>query len=574
MSSVRAPADYRIQRMRAAEESSRQMNAYVKVRATAMFRVRFRIALGSASATPPVPCANADSRVPFPNTPRRARPHKACNVRDLNAQWENNTDKMIANNQFKKRCARAPPTRVSTARRATYPNLSDSASARKTLTDGRSTFQNFSTRFEALKARAEATLDARREKLASMLFEEERALQAELVTKQVTPEERKEALVARARALVAKREAERAQFAEQQLYRQWRAGCDGVRQGDSHAVLAKALAGRAEQVERKAAEKEAERRENLAFNALYEEERLKKEARHARDVKERKLRNEEAVRLLDEQVRKNLERRVEATDAKRRDVEDLKQQWAAEEEKAAATAAAKAEKARLIVEELEAFNAQRRAEQAREKAEEEHFKKKLLDDAMAQIAAEEACEAELKVRKKEQDRLYREHLLALMVKGQLDESERDRLVEAQQAKYEAKRQEEKDREERARAKLMAEVCADRERQLAAKAARRMAAAEDKAEERRRMEEELAELRVAEEDHGAQVNAVQVQHRLDIEAQIQYRDSMAAKKKEEQRRQWESSMRAEADYQRMIENEQRRANPATPSYARKSVAWFD
>ena len=89
-----------------------------------------------------------------------------------------------------------------------------------------------------------------------------------------------------------------------------------------------------------------------------------------------------------------------------------------------------------------------------------------------------------------------------------------------------------------------------------------------------MEEELAELRVAEEDHGAQVNAVQVQHRLDIEAQIQYRDSMAAKKKEEQRQQWESSMRAEADYQRMIENEQRRANPATPSYARKSVAWFD
>ena len=36
MSSMRAPADYRIQKMRAAEESSRQMNAYVKVRTTAM----------------------------------------------------------------------------------------------------------------------------------------------------------------------------------------------------------------------------------------------------------------------------------------------------------------------------------------------------------------------------------------------------------------------------------------------------------------------------------------------------------------------------------------------------------
>ena len=121
---------------------------------------------------------------------------------------------------------------------------------------------------------------------------------------------------------------------------------------------------------------------------------------------------------------------------------------------------------------------------------------------------------------------------------------------------------------------MAEVFADRERQLAAKAARRLVAVEDKAEERRRMEVELAEIAVAESEHSAALNAVQVQNRLDIEAQIRYRDSIAAKQKEEKRRQWESSMRAEADYQRMIENDQRQVKPATPNYARKSTAWFD
>jgi len=121
---------------------------------------------------------------------------------------------------------------------------------------------------------------------------------------------------------------------------------------------------------------------------------------------------------------------------------------------------------------------------------------------------------------------------------------------------------------------MAEVFADRERQLAAKAARRELAAEDKAEERRRMEVEMAEMAVAESDHAAALNAVQVRNRLDIEAQIQYRDSMAAKQKEEERRQWESSMRAEADYKRAIENDQRQSKPATPNYARKSTAWYD
>lgn len=199
MSSMRAPADYRIQKMRAAEESSRQMNAYVKVRTTAMSRVHSESR--SAPRTHPFPLQNADNRVPSPITPRRARTHKACNVRDLNAQWENNTDKMIAKNQFKKRCARVPPPRASIARRTARPRRLESRerTKKKTLTDARVPFRN-ETRFEALKARAEATLDARREKLASMLFEEERALQAELVANQVTPEERKEALVARARA--------------------------------------------------------------------------------------------------------------------------------------------------------------------------------------------------------------------------------------------------------------------------------------------------------------------------------------------------------------------------------------
>jgi hypothetical protein len=374
--------------------------------------------------------------------------------------------------------------------------------------------------------------------------------------------------------LVAKREEERAQFAEQQLYRQWRAGCDGVRQGDSNAMKECALAGRSAQVERKAAEKEQALLEKIAHDEAYERERLKKEARYLSDVEERKKRDDEGVRLLNEQLVENQERRAELDDAKKRDVQELKAKWAADDDAAAADAAAKAEKEKRIAEELKVFNAQRRLELAAAKVDEEDFKKKLLDDAMAQIAAEEAREAELKERKKEQDLLYREHLSKLMVKGALDETERDRLIAEEQAKYDAKRQEEKDREERARAQLMAEVFADRERQLAAKAARRLVAVEDKAEERRRMEVELAEIAVAESEHSAALNAVQVQNRLDIEAQIRYRDSIAAKQTEEKRRQWESSMRAEADYQRMIENDQRQVKPATPNYARKSTAWFD
>lgn len=52
MHSSRVPADYRIQKMRAAEESSRQMNAYVKVRTHAISRA-VENPTRHANATPP-----------------------------------------------------------------------------------------------------------------------------------------------------------------------------------------------------------------------------------------------------------------------------------------------------------------------------------------------------------------------------------------------------------------------------------------------------------------------------------------------------------------------------------------
>ena len=315
-------------------------------------------------------------------------------------------------------------------------------------------------RFEALKAQAEANVDARRRKLAAKLHAEELALQNELVANQVTPEERRAALERRAVDLVRRREEERVAFAEQMLYRQWRDGCDGVRQGDSHAQLRAALEGRSSQLEEKAAARETAAREHAAFEVMYEAERLKKEERHAREIADIKKKADEAVRVLDQQVAENRKLRAEKAEAAKREVEEMKSQWAAEEARHDADIAAKLAKNMRIGEDLKAFKATRQAELAAIKEREEAIDRELLEEAMRQKAEEEAREAELKERKKEQDAIYRTHLAALLQKDGEDESERDRLVAEQQALYEAKRQAEKDRAEAARAKLMAEVHAE------------------------------------------------------------------------------------------------------------------
>lgn len=429
------------------------------------------------------------------------------------------------------------------------------------------------TRFEGLKARAEADLDARRERLAAKLYAEESQLQEELISSKETPEERRAALEARARALMEQRENERVHFAEQMLYRQWREGCDGVRAGDSRAITVATVEARGSQIAEKAAAMDAELREKKEFDEMYERERLKKEKRYAMEVKLRKERDEQALRVLDEQCADIHERRLEQEQVVKQDVAEMKARWAAEERAHQAEVAARLERNKVIGEELQAFNVQKQAELAQIKARDEAFDMQLINEALRQAQEEEDRENELKDRKKEQDRMYRTHLTMLMVKEAEDESERDRLIEEQQLKYEAKRQAQKDAEQAARDKLMAEVHADRERQIAQKARERQLVAEEKILERKRMEAEMAEIAAIENEYQAEAHAQSVQNRLDIEAQIRYKESIDRKAKEDQAQAWQGALQAEQDYQKMIEYDAAQTRPVHPNFARKSTKWF-
>lgn len=370
-----------------------------------------------------------------------------------------------------------------------------------------------------------------------------------------------------------KRENERVHFAEQMLYRQWREGCDGVRAGDSKAITVATTDARSGQFVEKEAAKEAAELEKKEFDEMYERERLKKEKRYAMEVKQRKERDEQALRVLDEQVADIRERRVEQEQVVKQDVAEMKARWAAEERAHQVEVAAKLEKNKVIGEELQAFNIQKQAELAAIKSRDEAFDLQLIEEAMRTAQEEEDRENELKDRKKEQDRMYRTHLTMLMVKEAESEEERDRLVEEQQLKYEAKRQAEKDAEQAARDKLMHEVRLDRDRQMAQKARARQQVADEKINERQRMEAEMADIAAIEQEYSAHAHAQSVQNRLDIEAQIKYKESIDRKAKEDQAQAWQGALQAEKDYQKMIDYDAAQSRPTYPNFARKSTKWF-
>lgn len=439
-------------------------------------------------------------------------------------------------------------------------------------TDSRIEQNKINQRFAELKAKAEATVDTRREKLAEKLYAEEIMLQAELKSNQITPEQRRAELENRARALMSEREKERAQFAEQMLYRQWREGCDGVRAGDSKAILMKTVAARSGQVVDKELVKRQEIVEKKQFDEMYERDRLKKEKRYALEVKARKERDEEALRVLNEQCADIRVRRAEAEEVVKEEIIEMKKKWAEENAAHDAEVAARYERNKIIGEELIRFNIEKQAEMKSAKDREESYDKQMVLEATRQAEEQDDREAELKDRKKEEDRMFRQHLLMLAIKEQESNEERDRLIQEQSDAHEAKRLAEQAAQEAARAKLKSEVYEDRDRQIAEKEAKRQYLASEKMLERERMENEMAEMAAVEQEYSTMLHAQRVQNRLDIEAQIRAKEDAAFKEKEEGAQAWEGALLAEEQYQRMINFDATQAKPQG-NFGRKSTKWF-
>lgn len=93
----------------------------------------------------------------------------------------------------------------------------------------------------------------------------------------------------------------------------------------------------------------------------------------------------------------------------------------------------------------------------------------ILQEALAREAAEEAADAAAREAKRQAVLHYRQQLALMMAKEEADREEQDAMILASQRLQEAKQDAEWAAREEARRRLMAEVDAIRQQQIAAKA---------------------------------------------------------------------------------------------------------
>mmetsp|Transcript_41577 Transcript_41577/g.50428 ORF Transcript_41577/g.50428 Transcript_41577/m.50428 type:complete len:485 (-) Transcript_41577:1044-2498(-) len=426
-------------------------------------------------------------------------------------------------------------------------------------------------RYEEMKAQAEEQLDVRRGKLARKLYDEHIGLQMELQSQQETPDERRDKMVARAKELYSQRENERQALADEMLYRHWRESCDTLRVTDSKKVRQMTEAGRRQQEDEKKVLKQQELEEKRLYDEMYEHERQKKELRHLADVKRRKERDSEAVRVLNEQIEENRVRTEEANDEKRRDVDEMKARWREEESQAKAEEEARYERNRQVGEELLRFNIQKQEEQMEADMKERDYDKRLVDQAVRKAKEEEDRETEAKAKAKMEARMYRQHLLIMMQKEAESMEERDRLIKMEEDKAWAKRQAQHDKEQAAREALMKNVLETRDAQLKEKEDHAQFAAAEARNERQKMLQEMERIEFAEQQYSAHLKEERVKNRLDIEAQMRQKENLRMKEKLEAERDFAGGQRAESIYTGMISTDNQ---PPAMSFGRKATKWYN
>ena len=427
-------------------------------------------------------------------------------------------------------------------------------------------------RFESLKAEAAEKLEGRRERLSEKLLQEKLMYEEELGQAREKPDERRHKLEARAKELREQRESERQMFAEDALHRRWRENCDAVRELDSKAIVGETERVRAVQVEEHRLRLKAEKEEGDAFDSMMEFERQKQQQQYEAGKREQRDRDNEALRVLNEQMNLQKQFNFEQEEERRHEIRMMKEEWARQDEKDRQAALELMKKNQKTREELITFNMERTKEKQVAEEEERQLDIRIVEDAMAKAQAEDDRDAEAKFRAREEARMYRQHLELMMAQEQESENMRDSMIEEEERKAWARRDAQLAKENQARANLWNEVVLQRSQQLSHKSSIKNAEDEERKLERSRMAEEIERLEALESRFRVGQKASRIAHRMDIEAQIaahQHEKKLDKMRAVEER---SAFTNAEIEYNSMMEKDKERGIP-TRSFGIKSTKWY-
>jgi hypothetical protein len=430
------------------------------------------------------------------------------------------------------------------------------------LQDKKVAEQNVIRRFNSLRTQQQEQVGVRRQHLAQILASENEAYANEIMSMQETPESVKARMEARAKQLKDAREQERVKYVEDMNYRKWRAGCDDLRDADSKNFLLACHLERDKQVLEKLGRKELEERENMLFDALWEEQRQAR-VRMDEEQEDKLAKNVANVQVvMAEQLEALRARKEEDAKILEEEAELQKELWllANEEERRKAVEAAEA--AFVRNQELQRFNVEKLKEREEALRIERELDLAFLDAVLKKEAAQEASELAKKSAYAEAAAQYRKHLMALMVKEADDNAVLDQMRADEFEKAWGKRVEVWAREQEARERLMAHVMEERRRQIDEKYGRLEREKEEEMADRQRLLEDLERGAGLDVAHIERRKLFQEENDRIIKAQVREKQMRAERATLMEQRELRALQIAEQQYQQRLAAEKNRMQSQT------------
>ncbi|MEW5301976.1 MAG: hypothetical protein WDW38_008607 [Sanguina aurantia] len=426
-------------------------------------------------------------------------------------------------------------------------------------------------RYDALQTRRLADLESRRQRLADKLAHEEDMYKQQLLSAQVTPEQRRAQLAARARALAASREAERQSLASSLMEQAFRERCDVLRDTNSKRILYSTLDERNAQIEQRMSSKIYEAEERRAFAEMNEQERVNKEQRHLDDLMRDKQLRRETVKVLDEQVKAVAVKRAGEATAKAVEAAELMALWAKIAQEQKDEDAADRARMKALAAELLEFN---RLKQMQISEGERHAREmdlRTLQVSLSKEAEDESRDGEKREAQREDAKRYRAQLALMMHQDAEDQAQRDGMIFAEFQDQQAKRDAELAARDEARRQLMREVDVIRQQQIKYKLDRRHQDARDVEAERAAIE---ADERVAAAEAHTKALATRkksLMTRLEFQTQMISKAHMAAAEQDEKLRVQERSSEVEAEYMARVKDSLQNTQPVA-WHGRRKFTW--
>jgi len=315
---------------------------------------------------------------------------------------------------------------------------------------------------EKLQEQRKKFIDIRRKKLSDFLIAEEEAYKLEIIARQETPEQIRQKMEMRLKALKDEREKERLNLVKTLQEKRFLSSADELRKNDSEAFTIECYLEQENQMLDKLRKRESEKREEEVYVKLNQYDNLKKIEKERIQMEEKKMKEKKTYEFRDWQRKMQEEELKKAAENKQLEIKRLKEQWEKDLKKEEEERAKAAELNKIVYKDIEEFNRNEEIERAKRSQIEKFKDKELVNNILDKEKFLDELDKKEKEKRKIECQQNNKYLEYVMNKKKDEEAWLDKLAQIEADKQWQRTQEQWMKEEAARIELLKQVYKERE----------------------------------------------------------------------------------------------------------------